>query len=250
METNKQVMFHSHNKVNKLVAATVLVVAGAVILGHNLGWVSDYLFRILISWQMLLIVLGISSFLKNNLLPGCILTAVGFYFLLPRIIGQETSWLANYWPVFLILLGLVILFHRHQHPWHRWRHHHIHAHRGFTRGTENITDGFVTVDVSFGNSRHIVLDPVFRGANLDASFGTITLDLRRTSLEAPETYIHADCSFGGIELFVPPHWCLFSEMDNAFGSCEDKRYAAHEIDTEHKLIIRGDISFGLLEIKN
>lgn len=251
METNKRVTFHSHVKLNKFVTALTLVVAGAVILGHNLGTVSDYAFRIIISWQMLLIVLGITSLLKRNLLPGCILAGIGLYFLLPRIIGGENAWLANYWPVFLILLGLIILFHRHTNPWYRWRHRHCppYAGRG-VRKTEQITDGFVTVDVAFGSSRHIVLDPVFRGADLDCSFGSITLDLRRTSLEAPETYIDVNCSFGGIELFVPSHWCLFSEMDNTFGSCEDKRYTTHEIETDHKLIIRGDVSFGGLEIKN
>jgi hypothetical protein len=253
MKTNKRVAFYSYSKLNKFVTALTLVIAGIVILGHNLGTVSDYIFRIIISWQMLLIVLGITSLLKRNLLPGCILAGVGLYFLLPRIIGEGSSCLTNYWPVFLILLGLIILFHQHQNPWHRWRHRHrhsVHNLNGGPRKTEQIVDGFVNVDVAFGSSRHIVLDPVFRGADLNCSFGSIVLDLRRTSLEAPETYIDANCSFGGMELFVSPHWYLFSEMDNTFGSCEDKRYAAIEIDADHKLIIRGGIYFGGLEIKN
>ncbi|MDR1557241.1 MAG: cell wall-active antibiotics response protein [Tannerellaceae bacterium] len=248
-ETKKRVNLHQHYKLDKFVAAFMLVVGGFVILGHNLGAVSDYLYRIIISWQMLLIILGIGSFIKRNFLLGCIFLGVGFYFLLPRIIGVERDWLINYWPVFLIVIGLIILFRQRKAPWCGWHHHHDHYARKGMRRTEQSIDGFVTVDVNFGNSRHIVLDPVFRGADLDASFGYITLDLRRTSLEAPETYVEIDCSFGGIEIFVPFHWCLFSEMDNTFGSIEDKR-VSQEIGTEHKLIIRGDISFGALEIKN
>jgi hypothetical protein len=249
METSKRVTFHQHGRLNKFITALTLVVAGFVILAHNMGAVSDYVFRIIISWQMLLVVLGITSLLKRNLLPGGILLGVGIYFLLPRIISAESALLTNYWPVFLILLGVIILFHRNKRPWYRRQHHRIHS-NGTTRRTEHITDGFVKVDINFGNSRHIVLDPVFRGADLDVAFGSITLDLRRTSLEAPETYIDVDCSFSGVEIFVPPHWSLFSEMDNTFGSSEDKRYVNQEIDTEHKLIIRGDITFGSLEIKN
>lgn len=253
-ETNKRVIIRPYNKLNKFVAALVLVVAGVVILAHNLGAVSDYAFRIIISWQMLLIVMGITSLFKDKLLPGAVLLGVGGYFLLPRIIGQESEWLRNYWPVFLILLGLLILFHRHKSFRHRWqRRKRCYAGKeagGAARRTEQISDGFVSVTVSFANSQHIVLDPVFRGADLNSSFGLITMDLRRTSLEAPETFIEANCSFGEVELFVPHHWCLFSEMDNIFGSCEDKRFANHEIDMEHKVILRGDIFFGSLIIKN
>ena len=249
-ETNKRVVFHPYHKLNKFIAALVLVVAGIVILAHNLGAVNDYAFRIIISWQMLLIVMGATSLFKGNLLPGFALLGVGVYFLLPRIVGQEAEWLRNYWPVFLIFLGLILLFRRHKSPRNKWQRRRRCYDGGGARRTERSSDGFVTVEVSFGNSQHIVLDPVFRGADLTSGFGSITLDLRRTSLEAPETFIDVNCSFGAVELFVPHRWCLFSEMDNTFGSCEDKRFANHEIDMEHKVIVRGDILFGSLEIKN
>ncbi|MDR1500625.1 MAG: cell wall-active antibiotics response protein [Tannerellaceae bacterium] len=249
METTKRVHFNGYHKLNKFVTALSFVVAGLVILGHNLGAVNDYIFRIVISWQMLLVVVGIASFIKRNLLAGCIYAGIGIYFLLPRMTGTEGAWLSAYWPLFLVLFGLILLLHRHRNPFQRWRHHDC---QGDERGrrTEHIIDGFVTVDISFGGSRHIVLDPVFRGADLDNTFGSITLDLRRTSLEAPETYIDVDCSFGAVELYIPPQWCLFSEMDNTFSSNEDKRFMSQEVDTEHKVIVRGNISFGALEIRN
>jgi predicted membrane protein len=250
-ETNKQVNFHPYHKLNKFVTALIFVVAGIVILGHNVGVVNDYAYRIIISWQMLLIVWGIASLIKRNLMLGCLFFGIGIYFLLPHITGIDGTLLSDYWPVLLILFGLILLFQRHKSPWHRWHHHPRYYNKnGGAKRTEQVTDGFVTVDVSFGNSRHIVLDPVFRGADLDASFGSIILDLRRTTLEGPETYIDVDCSFGGVEIFVPSHWCLLTEIDNTCGSCEDKRYTTQEIDMEHKLILRGDVSFGALEIKN
>jgi hypothetical protein len=234
---------------NRFVTALILVVAGIVILGHNTGVVSDYAYRIIISWQMLLIILGISSLLKRNLLLGILFFSIGLYFILPRILPMNDTWQISYWPVFLIIAGLIVFFHNRRRPWNRgWIPPQRHC--GAEKRTEEIIDGFVTVNVSFGSSRHIVLDPVFRGAKLDVSCGSIALDLRRTTLEKPETFIDLDCSFGGFEIFVPPNWCLFSELDTTFGSSEDKRYTSHEIDTEHKLIIRGDVSFGALEIKN
>jgi hypothetical protein len=250
METIKRDSLRPYGMLNKCVTAVSLVVAGLVIMGHNVGMVSDYFFRIIISWQMLLVVWGITLLFKHNFLSGAVPLAMGVYFLLPRITGEESVWLSTYWPAFLVLIGLLILFSRRKNPWHIWSNSGFHLGNRRGRGVEQITDGYVTANVSFGSSRHSVLDPVFRGADLDASFGTMSLDLRRTSLEAPEAYINVDCSFGGVVIFVPPHWCLFSVMDNSFGSSEDKRYQSQETDTEHKLIIRGDVSFGALEIKN
>jgi predicted membrane protein len=248
MGTNGGVHLNRYHRMNKFIVALAFVVAGLVILGHNLGMVSDYMFHIIISWQMLLIVVGLSSILKQNLIMGSIFAGAGIYFLLPEITGTDVAWLALYWPVLLIFFGIILLFHKHKYPFQRWRHH-DRRHEGGKR-KEDVTDGFVTVDISFGNSRHIVLDPVFRGADLDNSFGSISLDLRRTTLESAETYIDVDCSFGGVEIFIPPSWCLLSDIDNTCGSIEDKRYISHDVDLTHKLVIRGDISFGTLEIKN
>ncbi|MDR2389197.1 MAG: cell wall-active antibiotics response protein [Tannerellaceae bacterium] len=249
METTKQGTFYRNKRVDRLVLALTLVAAGVVILCHNLGLMSYYLFRILISWQMLMIIFGISAFIKRNYLLSVLFFCIGFYFLLPRIAGGDTLWLCSFWPMFLILGGLVLFFRRNTPSFHRHGRGRFPG-EGEARSAEESTDGFVNASISFGNNRHIVLDPVFRGANLDASFGSITLDLRRTRLEDPETHIHVNCSFGSIEVLLPPHWCVVSEVANAIGSCEDKRYTTQAIDTAHKLIIRGNVSFGALEIKN
>jgi hypothetical protein len=163
-----------------------------------------------------------------------------------------------YWPVFLIVIGIGILarlrkphVHRHHFP-----HHHHHHHHGFDRCAgfpEDSTteDGFDKSDVTFGGARYIVLDPVFRGGDLDTTFGHIMLDLRRTNLEAEETFIDVDCTFSGIDLFIPSSWNIVVDVDNTFGSCEDKRLLQGvAVDEKHKLIIRGDITCGGIEIKN
>jgi predicted membrane protein len=246
MEADKFSNFHKHSRLNTLIIAGMLIIAGGLILGHNLGWISDYVYHIVISWQMLLIAFGVASLIKRNLIGGLILMAVGLYFLLPSIISMEGKWIHAYWPVFLILAGIILLFRKRcpNHFWHR----HWCGERKSTR-TDKVEDGFVTIDISFGSTRHIVLDPVFRGADIDVSFGSVALDLRRTTLGAPETYIDIDASFGGVELLVPEHWNLFVKSDNSFGGLEDRRHLAQEIDYEHKLIIRGDISFSGVEIK-
>lgn len=127
---------------------------------------------------------------------------------------------------------------------------HSHHHGNIQEETISGEDGFVKSDVSFGGAKHIVLDPVFRGADLNASFGSIALDLRKTTLEAEVTYIQVNASFGGLELFVPSYWNVVIEVDATMGGVDDKRFVSSEIDYSHKLVIKGDITFSGLEIKS
>jgi predicted membrane protein len=92
---------------------------------------------------------------------------------------------------------------------------------------------------------------VFRGARLRNAFGGTVLDLRRSKLEAPQTFIDIDCTFGGVEIYLPSDWNLLTQIDAFIGGCDDKRYnSSVEIDKEHILIVRGKVSFGGIEFKS
>ncbi|MDH6535159.1 hypothetical protein D0T51_10730 [Parabacteroides sp. 52] len=231
-----------HRTLNTIGVALGFIIIGIMYLAHNLGWVTTSVFRTVISWQMLLVYIGVFQLFKRNLIGGLILMAVGVYFLLPGFYGMGT-----YWPVLLIVIGIGILLKLfNKNSTSCWGHKPIGEH------TESTTteDGYVTSNITFGEAKHIVLDPVFGGANLEASFGSIALDLRRTTLEVAETYIKVDCSFGSIEIFVPTHWNVIVQVDNTFGGVEDKRMLAPQIDNEHRLIIQGNVNFGGLYIKS
>ncbi|MDR1160934.1 MAG: cell wall-active antibiotics response protein [Tannerellaceae bacterium] len=239
---------HWHRTVNTIVAALIFIVAGSMLLGRNLDLISDAVFRIVVSWQMLLIAFGLSSLIKRNLTAGFIFLVVGTFFLIPVITGVEGEWFRTYWPVIFIIIGIVLLFRR-----RKCKHHGEWKWDGCEHATSeelSSEDGFVKADVSFGAARYIVLDPVFRGADLDVSFGSVTLDLRKTTLEEPQTRIDIDCSFGGVELFIPAHWNVQVEADSTLSGCEDKRHISQAVDYEHKLIIKGDLTFSGIEIKN
>ncbi|MDR2496595.1 MAG: cell wall-active antibiotics response protein, partial [Tannerellaceae bacterium] len=128
-----------------------------------------------------------------------------------------------------------------------WRDRHGHK-RGEVK--EKVDDGYVSIGVSFGSTKTIVVDPVFKGAEISVSFGSAILDLKRTVLEAAETYVDIDCTFGSVELRIPSGWYVVVMSDNSFGGCEDKRWISQGVDYDHKLIVRGDISFAGIEIKD
>jgi hypothetical protein len=65
--------------------------------------------------------------------------------------------------------------------------------------------------------------------------------------------LNVKVSFGGVELVVPSHWELQNEIETTFGSVEDHRsIRTPQSSGEEKkvLILRGNCSFGSVEIKS
>ncbi|PKO96441.1 MAG: hypothetical protein CVU12_04975 [Bacteroidetes bacterium HGW-Bacteroidetes-7] len=236
------------NKCNSILIAAIFIAVGAILVGRNLGLIDYAIYRILLSWQMLLIVIGL-SIVRRQTTGGIVLIGVGSFFLIPHITGLGHNWASTYWPLIFVFIGLVMIVKmfsgkKDNYGWHKGD--------MFTADAEYSTDeGFVTSDISFGSVRQIVLAPVFKGARISNRFGGTIIDLRHTTLETTETYIDLDCSFGGIEIYVPDNWLVKVTTQNFFGGTDDKRYKSIEFtDSTKKLIIRGHISFGGLEVKN
>lgn len=251
MEINDYAKKHETRK--GYILALLFIVAGLLFLGRNLGWIEPFVFDLIFSWPMILILIGIGSIIRRHLIGGSIAVGIGIYFLLPRLNWVTAGWFHTYWPLGLIVLGLIILLKRRDNKYvntHTTGRHRLSSRYSVASSEGGIQEGYVRADVSFASVKHIVLDPVFRGADIDISFGGIVLDLRRTTLEAKETVIHVDCSFGGVELYIPDHWVVQVETDSFLGECKDRRNQTQQVDTEHRLIVCGDLSFGGIEIKS
>ncbi len=57
--------------------AGLFIVSGSLLLARNLGFMSPYVFSLLVSWHILLILWGILQLIKSHLSSGLILAAVG-----------------------------------------------------------------------------------------------------------------------------------------------------------------------------
>lgn len=233
-----------HRNIDGYFTAILIIVVGLVFLGRNLGWVSPQLFRILISWKMLLIVLGVWSILKQHYFGGIVLMAVGLFFLMPQITCMGGDWLSTYWPLAIVIFGIFILLKRKRKT----------SKKKFQ--TDNYVsysseDGFLNSENVFGGIRHIILDPVFKGGVVKGTFAGTVIDLRRTTLGAEQTYIDVDCTFSGVEIFAPNDWLIVSELKPVVGGFNDKRYqASGNVDNSRRLIIRGKVTFGGVEVKS
>lgn len=231
--------------------ALPFIYVGIIWQSAQMGYITSHLSHILISWQVLLIYIGVWSLINGHrILPGIVAILAGGLFLLPETGLVEEEWAHLNWPLALILIGILVLV-KPFFPGRKIRQHRLQINPG--RGTSNYvcTEGYIESVNTFGSIEQIVLDPVFKGAQLKNTFGGIVLDLRRTRLEAPQTFIDVECTFGGIEIYVPANWNMQTQVKATIGGCENKRYTGYtEIDHEHVLIIRGNITFGGLELKS
>lgn len=251
MSTQKEWNARRPSRKGVFIVAGILILAGLLFLGRNLGWVDGYLFGILVSWQSLLILLGILSLLCRRIVRGVLLMGIGGFFLVPAITGAGAGWMHTYWPVLVVLAGILLLFGRPGRS-RRWGHPYRGRHPRFSDPITGTQDGFVRSGNTFGAERYIVLDPVFKGGELRNNFGGTVLDLRRTSLPQGDTVIDVELSFGGIEIYVPDNWVIVSELESVLGGVEDKRYGAISAPAtgNSRLIIRGRVTFGGVVIKN
>lgn len=232
-----------HSKINTFFLAISFIVVGLMLVGKNLGVVDPFWFRIVISWQMLLIVIGVANLFKRQYIAGAVTIGIGVFFMFP-LVSRWGTW----WPLIFVAVGILILFRRN-----------FNRSFAYGKGPDNpryagdellSEDGFLVSDNTFGTVQQIVFDPVFRGAVLKCTFGSTVLDLRRTSLEQRETYVDVECTFGGIEIYVPANWNVQAQLECVFGGNEDKRYHAAPTDTDHVLILRGKVTFSGIQLKN
>jgi len=268
MENEVKNSFHS-GYTKGLGFGLVLMVIGVVFLGSNFGLIPYHLKDIVISWQMLLIFIGLANIFRRKLISGVVLVFVGGFFIIPKVFpALDNNFQQNFWPLILIAIGIVIILQRVFGPRYfsekwtsEWNHHHNRRHNH--RYRDNYyreyshqhnkwgasTDGFSKNSV-FGSGDHIVLDPEFKGGDLNAVFGGITLDLRRTNLPVGETVVEVNAVFGGVTIYVPSDWYVETHLDAVFGGFQDNRMPKEPLDTTKKLIIVGSCVFGGGELRN
>ena len=246
-----------NNDVNGgLVFALILVASGLLLLGFNTGFLPVVWKGFFFSWAMLIFILGCGCLCNRHFFGGIILIVVGKFFLLsnvsniyPDALVSYKSIISTYWPIGIIFIGLLILlsiFTRSKMFYVRskmqWKDDNT------PNESENL-DGKINYNLTFSGTEQVLLDPIFKGGNIDITFGGMELDLKRTSLAEGDTYLYVKVVFGGIEITAPDHWDIEIRQNRFAGGIEDSRVKGFEKDKTRKLIIVAKCTFGGIDIK-
>lgn len=235
----------------------VLILVGLGFLAVNTGLLPTIYQPLFSSWPIWLVFGGIYFLLDCSWFMGLSLLTVGTFYIIPEIsavnpaLNIPADFAHLYWPALLVVAGLYFILSKNfgKRPWRDWK---TYTHfDDFNNTTVNSEDGYLQVSASFDSRKNIVMDPVFKGGNVDCSFGEVVLDLRKTTLQEGKTKLNVNCSFGSIVVIVPSDWQVQIQGDSAFGSFSDSRYSpSFNSEAVSSLVIQGKCSFGEVKLRD
>ena len=200
-------------------------------------------------WPFCLVFMGVMM-CKADLSPVSLgVMLFGLYMLLFNIgfipSQYKLTW-GMIWPAALILIGLTILL-GYLFPNRKGKK------EGFFRVEKGDPvfeyaeeGGYVSVEAAFSSqTKKVTGDEAFKGAKIDMSFGSLTIDLTEANIENGAT-IDADVSFGSILLRLPSFVGVKSESSAAFGGVN---CPAGDPNAAIRINLKGDVSFGKIEVE-
>ena len=224
------------NMNTKAVIGVILIIAGLLLVLKNMNFLSHYVTRVIFSWPMLLIVIGLVLLRKpKDRTAGWIVFGVGCFFLLPYLFGDYIDIYKLFWPAIFILIGIVLITSRH----------------GKRLKVDMSSDEYLNVSTVFGANQRRVINTIFKGGKVSSVFGATEIDLRSATLAPGTNELDITCVFGGINILAPEDWNVIIEVSPFLGGFEDSRrhFSTEAIDTSKQLKIRGVVIFGGGEVK-
>ena len=252
------------SKKGGIIFGIILIALGTLLLLFNLGIINTALKRVIFSWQMLLVVFGIVSFLYRHFWFGTLLLITGIFFIAPEFVAacpDTFGWLGadfsnTYLPALLIITGILIIIklffsksktNNSYRIYYDSRYRRHRKHNCKCGENCNCNNAFV-VNTVFGSSEEIILDNEFNGGVINSVFGSTTLDLRKTAIPEGDTDMEINCVFGSVTLYIPDNWNVALRMDKFASGLEDNRKKITDVDYSRRLIIVGSVVFGSGEI--
>jgi hypothetical protein len=204
----------------------------------------------------------------TNLALGICLILLGTTLILDRLQLVPAGQLLRFWPVALVLFGLTLVIQSFQRPGvdaveprretglggviaivifsvFMWN--------GFEIGRSTLTDSNETANVVtlIGRHQRTISAPMFRGAEMTTIMGRTDLDLRQTMVEpTQETVIHVFTVMGGSTIRVPEGWQVDVRATPVMGGIKDRREGPRDVAGAPRIVIRGFIMWGGLDIRS
>ena len=216
-----------------------LIALGGFWILERLDLIPDFLDNILISWQMLLIGIGVLAFIGGNRTAGTILVVIGSFFLIDDVLHIPRDIRRLIWPLIIVAFGVLLLVTQRKRP--------VHTGDQSRKGLDYFDDFVI-----FGGREIFVNSQNFHGGRITSIFGGAEYDLRQTSLTSNGAIIDCISIFGGCGFKIPHDWKVKNEVTTIFGAFTDKRGNVSNdfnIDPSKVLVIKGFSAFGGVEVK-
>ncbi len=232
----------AHHRGRGVIPGLVVIAWGTLLLLRELGLLSPDL-RGLDFWPLLLVGFGLAAAIGGRK-PGARLLGLLVALFGLALLGEKLGWLtvgvAQLWPVLIVAAGLAILWNGLTRP-----------HRPRTAGSEAVSADEVQRSVTMGSLKLLVDSQQFKGGSIHATMGEVQLDLRRAAFGGEEVALDLSLLMSGVELQIPGHWRVVSDVSQTMGAVEDKTDPRPDAaGVQQRLRLRGHVTMGAVTIRN
>jgi predicted membrane protein len=231
----------TRNLSGRLTTGGIIVVIGVVLLLSTTGIV-----RMQSVWgwvAALFVVIGVWGLIRSNfrnLVGPVMIIVIAGTFLLRNLGLLADSVIGTWWPLFIMLFGILIVISR--------------SRRRQRLRVEGLdASGEVTVVSIFGSDDRRISTDEFTGAEIVAIFGDAELDLLDATSRSKSAVVEVVSVFGDVELRVPADWDVRLETLAIFGDTIDRRRRHADSDdttAEPDLIVTGVAIFGDIQLRD
>lgn len=220
----------------------LFIIFGGVLVLDNL----DIIYFDIFSWPVILLVIGFVILINSkNPTTGIVLIVIGGLFLSGRIFYFDVSdIIADYWPIAVILVGLLIIFQNKTGS---------HSFKGKHNFDKNIETDEDTIDATctFSENKIKVTSKNFRGGIVTTTLGSHHIDLYDAELADGNNVLEITTVLGEIDLIIPRDWNVNVQVSSVLGSFEDKRRIDinQVLRPDKTLTIKGNVTLGGGKIK-
>lgn len=226
----------------------ILIVVGVIMILEKLNLIPDSVADLLISWQMLLVGIGVLALIGGNRTGGTILIVIGGFFMVPELITVPHEIRKLYWPMILVAIGVALLL--------RQRDNTLKPKDGSfplpDRPADNSHNSFDDF-VIFGGREIFINSQALTGGKATSIFGGMEFDLRKANMAPGGAVIDCVSVFGGCGFKIPMDWNVRNEVTTLFGAFTDKRgdtFNERYYDPAKTIVIKGVSIFGGIEVKH
>lgn len=146
--------------------------------------------------------------------------------------------------IIFIAFGVVLIFSKNGRP-ESWN---CHDTRGGCSTISRDGRNILKISSAFGEQNHRVEDEAFDGADIDASFGSVRLDLRNAIFNE-DVEVRVKASFAGVGIYVPKDVNVDVRSNSAFGGVNNKTADRLRQQTNsHTILIIAECSFAGVEV--
>ena len=140
-------------------------------------------------------------------------------------------------PIILIIIGLYMIF---RNMFNKKMNQQIKKLNNKLSSNERYVSTFSEQNISLD-------DEIFKGTNLNATFGGIKLDLRKAIIKE-DVVINVSATFGGIDIYIPDNVKIKIKSNSIFGGVSNRK-KDDKNESKYTIYINASCVFGGVEIK-